>query len=152
MYLGVVATPVGILLFWAIFTGILLFCGNTIMGGDGKFKKVFSVVAWSSLIGLVGNILRTLLTVSKGTSQGVSTSLAVMLPTPAWGQKTFLYRVLERFDLFAIWELIIWIIGLAVIYRFTTKKSATLIIGLWVIYSLFTIVLGGVLGPMFGGS
>ncbi len=151
VYLGVVMTPVGVLLFWAIFAGILLFGGNMVMGGETKFKKVFSVVAWSSLIGLVGNLLKTLLIMSKGTSQGVVTSLAILLPTPELAQKTILYRILEKFDLFLIWELILWIIGLAVINRFTTKKSATLVISLWVIYAVLTIALAGVLGPMFGG-
>jgi hypothetical protein len=122
------------------------------MGGETKFKKVFSVMAWSSLVGMVGQILKTFLILSKGTSRGVVTSLAILMPTPELGEKTpILYRFLSRFDLFTIWELIIWIIGLAVIYRFETKKSAMLVLSLWAIWVLISVALGGLLGGMFGG-
>jgi hypothetical protein len=151
-YIGVAFVPVAILAVWAVLAGILLFGGNTMMGGETKFKKVFSVMAWSSLVGMVGQILKTFLILSKGTSRGVVTSLAILLPTPELGEKTpILYRFLSRFDLFTIWELIIWIIGLAVIYRFETKKSAMLVLSLWVIWVLISVALGGLLGGMFGG-
>lgn len=151
-YVGFAVTPVGILVVWAIIAGILLFGGNTMMGGETKFKKVFSVIAWSGLIGLVGEIIKTFLILSKGTSRGVVLSLAFVLPTPELGQSPpILYRFLSQFNLFTIWELILWIIGLAVIYHFTTKKSATLVLSLWVIWIVISVTLGSVLGGMFGG-
>lgn len=151
-YVGIVFVPVAILAVWAVLSGILLFGGNTLMGGETKFKKVFSVMAWSSLVGIVGQILKTFLILSKGTSRGVVTSLAILLPTPELSQKTpILYRFLSNFDLFTIWELIIWIIGLAVIYRFETKKSAMFVLSLWAIWVLISVALGGLLGGIFGG-
>ncbi len=150
-YIQFVAIPVVTLILWAILAGILLFVGNTIMGGESKFKKIFSVVAWSSLVGLLGGILKTFLILSKGTTRGVVTSLAILLPTPEPGQSSVLHRLLSRFDLFTIWVLILWIIGLAVIYRFTTKKSATLVLSLWAIWIVISVALGGILGGMFGG-
>ena len=152
-YIGLIVTPIGMLVVWAIIAGILLFIGNTLMGGETKFKKVFSVVAWTSLIGLVGQIIGTFLILSKGTTRGVGTNLAILiLPTPELGQSSsFLYRVLSKFDVFTIWALALYIIGLAVIYRFTTKKSATLVIGVWAVYVVIAIVLGGITGGLLGG-
>ncbi len=151
-YIGMIAGPVVTLIAWAILAGILLFGGNTIIGGETKYKKVFSVVAWSSLVGLLGGILKTFLILSKGTTHGVVTSLAILLPTPPLGQKApVFYRFLSRFDLFTIWTLILWIIGLAVIYRFTTKKSSTLVLSLWAIWIVISVALGSVLGRAFGG-
>lgn len=150
-YIGPIVSPIFILLIWAIFAGILLFGGNTVMGGESKFKKMFSMVAWTSLIGVVGGALKTLLILSKGTSVGVVTSLAILLPTPAPGQTTTLWRLLERFDVFSIWNLVLWVIGISVIYKFSIKKSATFIIILWAIYIILAVILGGVFGSMFGG-
>ncbi len=151
-YAGMIVGPVATLIVWAILAGILLFGGNTIMGGETRYKKVFSVVAWSSLVGLVGGILKTFLILSKGTTRGVVTSLAVLLPTPPLGHKaSVLYRFLSKFDLFTIWNLILWIIGLAVIYRFTTKKSSTLVLSLWAIWIVISITLGSILTVGFGG-
>lgn len=151
-YVGFAFIPVGMLVVWVIISGILLFGGNTMMGGETKFKKVFSVLAWSGLIGLVGEVIKTLLILSKGTTRGVVLSLAFVLPTPELGQSPpVLYRLLSQFGLFTIWELVLWIIGLAVIYRFTTKKSATLVLSLWAIWIVISVTLGSVLGGIFGG-
>lgn len=122
------------------------------MGGETSYKKVFSIVAWSSLVALLGGILKTFLILSKGTGHGVVTSLAVLLPTPPLGHKaSILYRFLSKFDLFTIWTLILWIIGLAVVYRFTTKKSSTFVLSLWAIWIVLSVTLGSVLGRGFGG-
>lgn len=151
-FIGLIFVPLGTLAVWAIFAGIFLFTGNTIMGGEAKFKNIFSLLAWSSLIGIVGGALKTFLIVSKGTAIGVSTSLAALLPTPELSEgPSIFYRVFSRFEIFSIWSLVLWIIGFSVIYNFTTKKSATLVISLWAVYCVIAVALGGLLGGMFGG-
>ena len=151
-YIGFIIAPVGILIVWLILAGILLFTGNTIMGGKAQFKNVLAIISWSSLIGIVQAALRTYLIISNGTSFGVTTSLAILLPTPQVGEsKTLLYRLLSRFDIFTIWTLILWIIGLAVVYKFSTKKSATMVLTLWAIYIVLVVALGSLLGGIFGG-
>ena len=121
------------------------------MSGDTTFKKIFSAVAWSSLIGLVGTILKTLLILSRGSTQGVATSLAILLPTPGLGQsKSVTYRLLERFDLFTVWTLFLWIIALAVLNRFSAKKSAILIGSLWAVYIVLIVALGDLFSGMTG--
>jgi hypothetical protein len=150
-YVQIVAIPVVTLILWAILSGILLFGSNIILGGEAKFKKVFSVLAWSNLVSLLGGIVKTLLILSKGTVHGVSTSLAILLPTPGLADKpSVFYRVLSKVDIFIVWQLILWMIGLAVINRFTTKKSATFVIPLWIFWIVISVVLGNVLGPRFG--
>ncbi len=150
-YISGVFILIGTLVSWVVISGIFLFGGNTIMGGETKFKKVFSVVAWSSLIGVVGGLVKTPLILSKGTSQGVTTSLAILLPTPELGQSgSVLYRLLTRFDVFTIWTIVLYCIGLAAIYQFTTKKAATLVLSLWAIYIIITVAFGSLSGG-FGG-
>lgn len=150
-YIGFIIAPIFILLSWLILSGILLFTGNTVMGGKEKFLNVMAVVSWSSVIGIVQAALRTYLVISKGTNFGVTTSLAILLPTPQIGEsQTILYRLLSRFDIFTIWTMVLWIIGLSVVYKFSTKKSATMVLSLWAIYIVLVVVLGSLLGGMFG--
>jgi hypothetical protein len=150
-YIQMVLIPVATLVIWAIFAGILLFCGNTLLGGSAKFKKVFSMISWSSLVGALAIIVNTAIILSKGTTQGVTTSLAVLLPVPGLSDKPSLfYRLLSKFDLFTVWSLILWAIGLSVIYKFTMKKSAGLVIALWAVWIVISIAFGSLFGPMFG--
>jgi len=150
-YIGFIAAPIGLLIVWLILAGIFLFTGNNIMGGKAKFKDALAVVSWSGIIGIVQTGLYTYLVHSNGTRFGVTTSLAILLPTPQLGEdKTVLYRILARFDIFTIWTLILWIIGLSVVYNFSTKKSATMVLTLWAIYILFVVGVGSLLGGMFG--
>ncbi len=150
-YIGVIATPVGTLIVWSVLAGVLLFGCNTILGGEGKFKKVFSVVAWSYLVMMLGGVIKSFLIVSKGTSQGVTTSLALFLPMPGIGEKaSLLYRFLSRLDIFTIWQIALWIIGLAVVYRFSPKKIANFVLPLWALYIVVAVLLGSILGPSLG--
>jgi hypothetical protein len=150
-YIQIVAIPIVTLIIWAILSGILLFGSTTILGGEAKFKKVFSVVAWSSLVSLLGGIIKTLLILSKGTIHGVSTSLAVLLPTPGLADNpSVFYRVLSKIDIFIVWQLLLWMVGLAVINRFTPKKAATFVIPLWIFWIVVSVAVGSALGPRFG--
>ncbi|NQT25082.1 YIP1 family protein [candidate division KSB1 bacterium] len=151
-YIGIVAIPVVTLAIWAIISGILMLGTNTAMGGQATFKKMFAVQAWSSLVGMLGGILKTVLIISKGSTQGVATSLAIILPTPALAETPpVMYRLLSKFDVFTIWALVLWVIGIAAVGNLDTKKSATVVIAIWVLWIILSVALGGVLGPMFGG-
>ncbi len=151
-YINFVAIPVATLVVFLVISALLMFGGNTVMGGSTKYKKVLSVVVWSSLVSVIATILRTFLILQKGTSLGIQTSLAILLPTPGVGQSpSLLYRLLARFEVFTIWQMILWVIGLSVIYKFTTKKSATLVISLWIIWIIIAVILGSLVGNLFGG-
>ena len=151
-YIQLAVIPVATLAVWAILGGILLMGTNTIMGGNATFKKIYSLLAWQSLIGMAGGVLKTILILSKGTSIGVTTSLAILLPTPPLDKTApVLYRLLSKLDVFTIWGLVLWVIGLSVMGKISTNKSATFVISLWVLWIAVSVALGGVLGPMFGG-
>lgn len=142
-YIGLVFAPVGILIVWLVFAGLMILGGNVILGGNSDFKKVFSVVAWSYLITNLGGIIKTILTIAKGTSQGVMTSLAIVLPLPGWEEKpSLLYQFFSKLDVFTIWEIWLWILGLAIIYRFPIKKTASYVLSLWGIYIVISILIG----------
>jgi hypothetical protein len=86
----------------------------------------------------------TLLMLSKGTTQGIALDLAVFLDTPPIGEeKSTLYRIFSKFDIFTIWQIVLWIIGLAVTYKTTIKKAAVPIISLWVLWIIVSVAFGG---------
>ncbi len=143
-YFQIIGVPVFMIATWCLFAGILLFTGNTILGGKSTFKKMLSMVSWSSLIGIVSAAIHTALIVTKGTTQGVTTSLALLLADPEPGAKpSFLFRLLSKFDVFTIWEMVLWAIGTSVLYRFSMKKSAGMVAALWVLWVIISVSLGG---------
>ena len=147
-YVGIVMTPIVLPIVWAVLAGILLLTANMMIGHvEGvNFKKIFSVVAWSSVVSLLGIILATYITLSKGTAYGVGTDLAPLIGTPPIGEpKSLLYRLMSKLDIMTIWQLILWTFGLSVMYKVTTKKAAIPVVTLWIIWIVISVALGGAL-------
>jgi hypothetical protein len=130
---GPVMAPVGAVVAIVVVALVLLFLGNIVLGGASNFKKVFAMYTWTSLIGVLATIVKTPLMLSRGTVN-VQTSLAAFLDPEQKG--TFLYQLLARTDVFSLWELVLVCIGMAVVYRFTTKKAATGVVALYIVYAL----------------
>ena len=144
-YIGFIIGPVFWLIMLVIIAALFYMAGNLMIGGDTSFKKVFAVVAWTALIGVVSFIIMTLLILSKGTMHGGALDLSILLDTPAIGEeKSVLYRLLSKFDVFVIWEMILYIIGLSVTYKSTVQKAAVPILGLWAIWIIISVAFGGV--------
>lgn len=150
-YVGLVISPVAVLAMMAIIAGVLLLAGNLMIGGETNFKKIFAIVMWSSLIGIINIALVTFIGSSRGTFNGVAMDLATLLPTPDIGEeKTILYRLLSRFDIFTFWEMALWTLGLSVTFKSTIQKAVTPVVVIWVIWVVVAVSLGGLFGAMFG--
>lgn len=137
-----------LLIFFMVFGAavFLWFGGNLLFGGDVSFKKVLSVYSYSTLVGVMGipaTIVKVPLMMVKK-SMLVQTSLAAVLPSA--DLKSILFHSLSRFDVFEIWQIAVVSIGIAIICNFSMKKSAGLVIGLWVVWSIIAVVLGRIFG------
>jgi hypothetical protein len=108
-----------------------MFVGNTILGGEGKYKTVFSMVCWSGLISLLSSIVNIPVMKSKGVME-TATNLASFLSPD--DNKSVFYYFLSQIDLFTIWWLVVLGFGMAAVYRFSTNKGMTAAFGLWAIY------------------
>ena len=133
---GPISAGVMTIIYILAISGILLFCGNIILGGETTFKKVLSVVTYSSLIGSLGSLLILPLILTKKTMH-VGFSLAVFMSSDA--HDTPLYQFLSKIDFFAIWQIIVVGIGLSVIYKFSTQKSITMVAVLYVLYIVISV-------------
>lgn len=116
-----------------------LVVGNFIMGGQAKFKQMFALYSWVGLIGVLEMILKLPLILSKG-SIHVYTSLAVFMDLA--DKKTILFSLLNAFDVFMIWKVILWSIGMSAIYQFSRAKGYTAVISLYAIFIAISIGLG----------
>jgi hypothetical protein len=139
-------TPIGGLIYLVIASAILFFVFNVLLGGDSTFRRVFSVYCYSALVGIPATIVKLPLTLVKK-STDVQTSLAILLSPDAKG--SFLYNILSSIDIFVIWQVILISIGLAVVYKFTPKKSYTTVFVLWIVYVFLKSGLSSLLGGAF---
>ena len=117
----------------AIISAVFLFVGNVVLGGSAPYKKVLSVTAHSWLIISLGSLIAIPLILAKETMQ-VSFSLATLMSESA--RETFLYQLLAKVDVFAVWTLSVLSIGLALVYKMNTKKMATAVVTTYLLYAL----------------
>ncbi len=124
--IGVVSSPIVWTIFLFIAVGILMLMGNVIFGGKARFAQVFAMVILSFMTWVVASIIKTPLIVAKD-SVDVRTSLAILLPGET--NSGPLYTLLNTFtDVFVIWQIILLIIGVKVIYDFATQRAAMTVI------------------------
>ncbi|MBN1550809.1 YIP1 family protein [bacterium] len=151
-YIQFAVIPIMTLLTWCIVSGIHLFFTNVVFGGETTFKKMFAVISWSSLIGIISTVLRMIMVMSKGTSYGVTTSLAILMPTPGLGETpSILFRLLAHLDIFAIWGLVLFAIGISKISKLDINKSASVVIINWLIWVMISVPLWSVFGAFVVG-
>lgn len=146
-FIGLAVSPIAILVIWLLTAALLMLGSNTIMGGTAQYGQIMGVVGWSSLITLLGGILKSILVYLQGTTWGVSTSLAALMPVPPMSQKLpILYQLLSKADPFMVWQVMAWGIGLSVVAKITNKKAVTVSFGLWIIWIAISIAFSQLIG------
>jgi hypothetical protein len=139
--------PIIFVIFWIVTAAAFMFGGNVIMGGEAKYKTVFSVIAWAGLIWVLEVIVKTPLMLSQRTPE-IYMSLATLLGGD--DNTTFFYRLLNRFDIFTIWQLFVYTLGVAAIYKFSNGKASTVVVGAWVVYNIIYLTIAQLFGGFFG--
>jgi len=115
------------------------------VGGKGTFRNARAVVAYSMLVSGVGSLVKLPLMISKK-SPFVETSLALFRPDLEPSDK--LYKLLNGFDIFTVWWIVLLVVGLAAGYRVSRARAAAVVVGLWIIVLIVSMHLptGGALG------
>ena len=122
---------VGVTLGWyAALSGVIMFFGSFVLGGQASFKDTLGVVAYTQLVNVVELIVKIPLIVQTQTMQ-VQTGLALLLPGSLDG--TLLYRFFHRLDFFSIWRIFLLALGMALLYRVDEKRSRLMLYGAWVL-------------------
>jgi len=143
----VISEIIKVLIGLILLTSFVYFFCNIILGGDSSYKRVLSVVTYTSLVPTLGAILKTPLIIAKN-SADIQTSLALLMPG---GDFTKIrYMLLGALEIFSIWQIILIALGVTVLYKFSmTKAFIATLIG-WAILVFIGIGLG-ILGMSVSG-
>src|SRR4030095_15078802 len=141
--IGAVVTPI----IYGILAGVFAL-GLMFIQAKTTFKRILSVVAWSSAaIGIVLTIVTMaslmvrdeegLRSIDPTQSAGiVPSNLAAFLPSET---SAVIKSVAGSLDVFTIWTCILFVLGFAAIAgsrKITTGKTATVVFGFWAVYVL----------------
>jgi hypothetical protein len=121
------------LIIWSIMAGLAMGVVNVMMGGAGSFKKAFSAVVHSSVIGVIGIFVVTPLNYVRE-SLTSATNLAVLMPFLPDG--SFLARFFGMMDLFRLWWLAVLAIGFGVVFKKKTGTMAWLVFGVYAVIAI----------------
>ena len=144
-YVGLIATPIVVPIAWAVIALILLGFSKITIPEGVNFKKSFSIIAWTSLIGSLMAILLTFITLSKGSPHGVALDFSVLMDTPAIGEsKSIMYRIMSKLDPFTLWTMFLWALGLKVMGKVEMSKAITPVAIIWILWVVISVGLGGV--------
>jgi hypothetical protein len=133
-----VSAPLSELATCLIFAVILLFVGNTILGGAAKFVAILSAYAWARLITILGTVAKIPLIISEKTIQ-VTLSPAILLPGS--DSSSLMYAVLSVFDVFHIWEAVLVCFAMAAVYKITLQRSVSFVGTIYVVLAVVGILL-----------
>jgi len=124
---------VGALIYWL---------GVRLAGGDATYQQVFSVVIYAFIPLAIRQLVKIPVVLSKHNINPREVETLVR-SGPAflvsYKDHPILWALLTRLDLFAIWSVILVIIGLAAASRLSKAKSAGVVIVVWSIMTLITL-------------
>jgi Yip1 domain len=133
---SVYATSVFVLLFIAIYAGILLASFNFGLGARATYGQVFAVCMYASLPLLVTTLL-TIATLYFGGNvesydfkDPVGTNLGYYMPDAA----PWLRALLGQFDLIKLWSVVLTVLGMKIISKKSMGLSAAVVIGWWMVF------------------
>jgi hypothetical protein len=98
------------------------------MGGPKGYAMVFAVVCYSAMVLVPGAILKLILIIVTE-SPFVATSLALL--APGIEKTSFLWRFLNSFDFFVIWEMILVAMGITITKDVKKTSAYFLVFAIW---------------------
>lgn len=132
-----IGSAIMILLVWFLFAAFVYFAASLLKGGHSlSYKAAVSIVSYSSLIFLLGEIVNFLLVRTElfdGGSYPVPNRFPIGLDIVLWGGEADLYLavLLHSINLFTVWYLAILTIGISTVVGLSRAKSVGLVIAIW---------------------
>jgi len=123
------------LVFLLVIAGVLLLAFK-VMGGDGTFRSAMSTVAYAWIPQVIAGLLAIPLILRRGTvaPQELPTVLKSNLGFLADPTTNLtLFSLLSSIDVFMIWTLVLIVLGLSAMSRFSRGKSAAIVVSLWIL-------------------
>ena len=143
-YVGAIFQAVFLLLAAVAIAAVALGVFNAILGGDARFKQVFTVVVHTGVILALGALFVLPLDYARETLSS-PTTLSVFLPFLDEG--SFAARFLGSIDLVRVWWFVSLSIGLGVLYR---KRTGPIAVTLLVVYAAIALVIAAIQSAVSG--
>lgn len=131
-YVGSIVGPFLILFILSLVYLIIL----KIMKANFEFVNIMNVVGLAMVIGAIGNLLGTVLSVLKGDL--VTAGLSLVISEANVGEKVF--GLISKLDIFSIWFYIVVGIGLSKIAKIETSKGVMAAFVPYVLYLAITFI------------
>ncbi|MBU8923356.1 MAG: YIP1 family protein [Bacteroidales bacterium] len=147
-WLGVVGAPVGLLVVFVIIAGLVNLIVN-LTSAKSNFKKTLSLVCFTGIIGVLEQIISTIIIHARGidTIEAVSDSVVRLGPAAILPEATgLLAATLQGLSVFQIWYYVVFTLGIAAIFRIDIKKALIPAIVMFVISVLLIMVSQSVTG------
>lgn len=135
------AIPVFLLVGFAFYALFLWASFNFLLGASTTFPQVFATCFYASLPYLLLNVLTILTLYVGGNADGydlknpVGTNLGYYLTDAA----PWVRALLGRFDLIQLWSVALVTYGMSIIAKKTIAQAAIVVLGFWLIVTLFTV-------------
>ncbi len=147
-FVWVAAAPVGMFVITFIIAGIS-YVVVAMASRTANFKKYLTLSFFTGIVGMVGQLVSSIIVRTRGLEQietpddaRLGLSLRAIAPDQA-----IVRGVLSSFEFFAIWSLVLVVMGLMRIFGMTRAQSIAVAVVLWLFYAVLTVV-GEVTGTM----
>lgn len=126
---------IGVPIVQLIIAGILFAIFNAALGGEARFKQVWTIVAHAGAILTLGSVFSGTFNYFRGAIESIGNlgALVPMLP-----ENSFIANFLGVLDVFWIWWVIVLAMGVGVLYR---RRSQPVAITLLSVYGLIAVVI-----------
>jgi hypothetical protein len=128
--------PIFTILLWLLSSAILLLAFR-MMGGEGTYGQAYSTTLYAYIPRALQSVIVVLVIFLRGGTVGaaelptiVKSNLAFLVSQKA---TPMLFAVASAVDVFALWSLVLSIIGFAYVSRFSRAKSAAIVITVWLL-------------------
>jgi len=119
-------------------SGLILLLVISTVTKHASYRKVITAVVYSSLVIIPESLIKVPLMFIKETSR-VYTSLGLFMPVSM--EKTYISHVLNNFDIFTLWSIIIVTIGIRVLCVAEKAKVNKIVVSLWMCWVLLSSLL-----------
>jgi len=129
-----VGALIGIPIVFLIVSLVYFLLGRLFFKVDVDFMSVFSIYSLSSLIGTAGIIVATLLSFLTGSFFASASPSIFMEPS-----SSKLYQLASKFEIFSIWQYIVFAIGMAKAFNKSYSLAFALVFGVWAIWIVISL-------------
>ena len=146
--LGLILVPIVMIIIYLVVAGIAHLIVN-VMSTRSSFKKTLSLVSFCGLITIVEQIIGTAVIKMRGVESVESAEdlkFSLSLAPLIGGGKGLLNAVLQSLSIFQIWYYVVFVLGIAAVFKISRKQAIFVVVPLWILGILMTWIFGSIGG------